>query len=359
MPSTTHQILLLLVCLLAFFSSRASCESVTVDPWYFSERMNLYELLLNHTDIPAVYNNQSDNILWGLPLQFAWQNRSHRLFRNESSPSQGPNGDKRIRYDAWWASMNYYLSVIPFLGAAQSGILGDTNYTIVPPNSEYSELFCTTFEGCPEVLMTKWLNFFNLVIQLQASPTTSKSDLELAQRTLWVAHVESVETASPLFMSALDSMSKTETDFGSNWAIFVDFLAAATFPTNFEQIYSLEVMLPPRVLKWNDIPGLIPGFTVDQNRVLVALELLKQVQTRTNGFLLEFFKEAVKTPRGEKEAQYLIANAVQDPLILFKGAVVMIESAILAEIESAEHRHELKNLLAEIVKAAAQLNIQL
>jgi hypothetical protein len=321
---------------------------LTLDPWYFSERMSLYLRMLNSSQIPA-YSDLQDNLLWGLPLQFNWQNDSLRLPLNSSSPTL-PGGEKRIRYDSWWASMNYYLSVIPFLAAVESDLFGaNFTVTIVPPSSPaFQGLFCYSFSGCDSTLMAKWLTFFQLVSQLQSQPSYNQSDVAILQATLWKAHVESIDTAVSLFPSDLNLFSKSERDFGNNWALFVEFLAAATYPTSYTNISYLQPILPPRILEWYDVPGLIPDFTVDQNRVLVYLEILQQVQTRTNGFLLNFFKEAVKTPQGEAEAQYLISNAVQHPEIIIKGIIVLIENAIIAEKDGAK-RAQLNNLLDAVL----------
>eukprot|EP01101_Sappina_pedata_P006273 TRINITY_DN3081_c0_g1_i3.p1 TRINITY_DN3081_c0_g1~~TRINITY_DN3081_c0_g1_i3.p1 ORF type:complete len:139 (+),score=13.10 TRINITY_DN3081_c0_g1_i3:28-417(+) len=88
MPSTIHQILFLVVCLLAFSSYASSAASTTVNynPWYFSERLAMYQLLLDRTTIPTLHT-PSGNPLWGLPIQFDWQNESGRLPKDSPSTS--------------------------------------------------------------------------------------------------------------------------------------------------------------------------------------------------------------------------------------------------------------------------------
>lgn len=62
--------------------------------------------------------------------------------------------------------MNYYLSVIPFLAAVQTGVIGDgvIKITVQGP-AEGAEDYCTNFTDCaakhPD-LMSKWETFFNV-----------------------------------------------------------------------------------------------------------------------------------------------------------------------------------------------------
>jgi hypothetical protein len=92
----------------------------------------------------------ASNIRFGLAAQFGWQFDSNRLFSN---------GSKQISVDSWWASFNYYLSVIPFLAAVDTGIIRQGSFQIVQ-----RDIFCSNSEQCfiqvPEA-MTKWCIFFS------------------------------------------------------------------------------------------------------------------------------------------------------------------------------------------------------
>eukprot|EP01101_Sappina_pedata_P006271 TRINITY_DN3081_c0_g1_i1.p1 TRINITY_DN3081_c0_g1~~TRINITY_DN3081_c0_g1_i1.p1 ORF type:complete len:368 (+),score=147.08 TRINITY_DN3081_c0_g1_i1:28-1104(+) len=348
MPSTIHQILFLVVCLLAFSSYASSAASTTVNynPWYFSERLAMYQLLLDRTTIPTLHT-PSGNPLWGLPIQFDWQNESGRLPKDSSSTSHPLTGEKKIRYDSWWASMNYYLAVIPFLGAAQSGILGNTQYVIAPPSSAYSNLFCTTYNTCPQALMAKWVQYFNLVAQLRSSQSTNPDDLLNLQAVLWDAHIVSIETAFALFEPALPNLVLPERRFGKNWSLFVDFIAAANFPTSYDGIIFLTPLLPHRSLLWFDVPGFILDMNANQNRALVFLQILYDLQNASGGFLLTFFRQANTTPAAQADSRELLANAIQNPVIIFGGVITLIQNALLASIPGSQRHVELTGLLAQ------------
>ena len=131
----------------------ALLEDSTVDPWIYSQRLFLYETILNNTNINLYNNNNESNILWGLPLQFTWQMSSGRLFVN--------NQTKRLSGNGWWACMNYYLSVIPYIYAAEVGIVPKVN--ILPPIDNDPSKFCLNSVNCSTTLGEKWTNFYNLL----------------------------------------------------------------------------------------------------------------------------------------------------------------------------------------------------
>ena len=108
---------------------------------------------------------------------------------------------------SWWADMNYYLSVIPFLGALKSGIIDPVPYQVMilkPVNAtkEHGNKFCDSITDCttrfPE-LMFRWTEFFQLMkkkvrsLRQQMSLTPSpRQDLTLSH--LWAGHTKSIET---------------------------------------------------------------------------------------------------------------------------------------------------------------------
>lgn len=63
---------------------------------------------------------------------------------------------------------NYFLSVIPFLAAVDSGILGITSdqFTILPPPQDQSK-FCYSVSDCKELVgdtMDSWIAFFEVLL---------------------------------------------------------------------------------------------------------------------------------------------------------------------------------------------------
>lgn len=74
------------------------------------------------------------------------------------------------------AGVNYHLSVIPFLAAVQTGVIGDgvIKITVQGP-SEGAEDYCTSFSDCsakyPD-LMSKWETFFKVKKKLLLHSST-------------------------------------------------------------------------------------------------------------------------------------------------------------------------------------------
>lgn len=62
--------------------------------------------------------------------------------------------------------MNYYLSVVPFIGAMNSGMLPNT--TILPPSDNSPSKFCLSPSDCNSTLLAKWTYYFTTIQNLQA-----------------------------------------------------------------------------------------------------------------------------------------------------------------------------------------------
>jgi hypothetical protein len=90
------------------------------------------------------------SIVWGLPLQHGWQYSSGRLETDANSTS--------INIKAWWADMNYYLSVIPYFGAYEAGFAPK----IVLATHTDDERFCSSPSACRDVIKP-WSDFFILL----------------------------------------------------------------------------------------------------------------------------------------------------------------------------------------------------
>ena len=84
----------------------------------------MYKMLLEKTrGVMAPYGrSDTGNVMWGLPKQLGWQYRTGRLGRFGGEP-ENPEDNKPffISATSWWAAMNYYLAVIPFMGAVKAG----------------------------------------------------------------------------------------------------------------------------------------------------------------------------------------------------------------------------------------------
>ncbi|KAF7253666.1 hypothetical protein EYD10_00580 [Varanus komodoensis] len=193
-----------------------------------------------------------------------------------------------ISVQSWWACMNYYLAVIPFLGALDSGILGELPYEIeiLPPDGHRAD-FCHSIAECraqaPNV-MSAWRDFFKY--QMSAAQNSDISAPHLlseddALKHMWEAHVYSIVFALPKFQNRLPFLSSSESSFGVAWATAVHFIAATRFPTDQNTTNHFQTGLPPRMLQEGDKAPFIPDFTPVQNRMVYMIETLHKANEKS------------------------------------------------------------------------------
>lgn len=292
--------------------------SLALDPWILDERLSLYGTLLNSTD--AHWQDSASNVLWGLPLQLEWQNRSGRLSL--------PNGTTlgAISDQSWWACMNYYLSVVPYLGATQAQLVAPlTNLT--SPSSADPGKFCVGTNGTLECApaIQAWSAVFSAIA---SSSVETNSSLQLPcyedplLAVYWTAHTTSLHEALPLFTAELQLMSKEEQRMGLGWANFVEMLASSLFDPAYDEVFSMQQYLPPRVLTDSDHPPFIANFSRETNELLLVLDTLAD-----GGGFYEFtladWKRAMNTSSSCRcLGRQLIQYTLQDPL---RGAEIALE----------------------------------
>ncbi|XP_035179103.1 protein LEG1 homolog [Oxyura jamaicensis] len=294
-------------------------NKIVIDPWNYRERLGVYKSLLNSS---AKYftnfgSQNLGNILWGLPLQHGWQFRTGRLADPSSVTSCGyEDGDLCISARSWWSCMNYYLAVIPFLGAVEAGLFREVPYEIeLLPPEERRDDFCYSVADCrsrtPE-LMDKWKAYFEYLLsteQKAMGPATFSSlILDDALHYMWKAHVASIAYALPKFQDSLRYLSDPEANFGEDWANAVDFIAATHFSTDLQTTNNFQAFLPQRMLVEGDVLPSISGFSPQQNRVLLSLRALHKANQLTGGLLLKLWKKAMSTEAGRKIGRKLIED---------------------------------------------------
>ena len=207
-----------------------STGAFMVNAWDYLQRMSLYKFLIenvNHcawageehaTSSEQMYH--PGNILWGLPLQHGWQFSSGRLFLD-------PETSTTININSWWADINYYLSVLPYLAAAEYGIAPRISLLLNPNR----QLFCGNVEDCPDDI-APWLEYWKLVNDTGTScpdhkigsyPVVNRADFNLSSTMetllsgLWDAHLHSINVALPKFDAQLGLLSEPEAKFGRSW----------------------------------------------------------------------------------------------------------------------------------------------
>lgn len=171
-----------------------------IDPWKYTQRLGIYKIMIIKTEdyFKQWGFNNTGNLLWGLPLQFGWQMTSQRLHVQAHPLAESfQDGSQEINPESWWADMNYYLSVIPFLGAVTAGVVPKTNYPFVlllPKNVtiKLRHKFCTSVTQCesrfPD-LMAKWTMFFS---QLTSESNDGHVQMDKVVGLLWDAHTTSI-----------------------------------------------------------------------------------------------------------------------------------------------------------------------
>nr|XP_004651279.1 protein LEG1 homolog [Jaculus jaculus] len=294
-----------------FSDYRVENGKYIIDPWIFTERMGAYRILLNQTapyfEKYAPENEQ--NILWGLPLQHGWQYSSGRLVDPTGRTDCGYESRDHlcISVDSWWADINYFLSMLPFLAAVDSGIMGISSeqITLLPPPKDQTK-FCYDVAGCwstfPDI-MEKWTAFF----QYMQSPS---SDFDGLLNHLWVAHTSSLKYPVTIFEDRYAYYVNPEADFEKNWAVAVNYLAAAQLPTTLTRSHSLQKGLASRMLLSTDKAPFIADFTPLQNSVLVALSSLGDTDRLTGSLSLAAWKISMKTEAARKFFLQLLENYV-------------------------------------------------
>ncbi|NXS53795.1 LEG1H protein, partial [Brachypteracias leptosomus] len=297
-------------------------NKIVINPWNYQERMGMYKNLLNSSaKYFASFGSQNfGNILWGLPLQHGWQFRTGRLADPSKVTSCGyEDGDLLcISVRSWWACMNYYLAVIPFLGAVDAGLFGKLQYEIeILPPEEQRDDFCYSVADCrsrmPE-LMDDWKAYFevnNFTLFFPIFPATFSSfKLDDALNLLWSTHVTSIAYALPKFQDSLKYLSGPEASFGEDWANGVDFIAATHFSTDLPTTNKFQTFLPQRMLVEGDVLPFINDFSPQQNRVLLSLSALHKGNELTGGLLLKLWQKAMSTEAGRKMGRKLIEDLV-------------------------------------------------
>ncbi|XP_217725.3 protein LEG1 homolog [Rattus norvegicus] len=267
-----------------------------INPWVLTDRMGMYRILLNETATYfARYGPENEqNLLWGLPLQFGWQYQTGRLADPTGMTDCGKELEESlcVSVNSWWADVNYYLSVLPFLAAVDSGMTGlSPNQIMILPPLKDQMRFCYNVSDCRSALpktMDKWRDFFQYM-QLPSS------DFDGLLKKLWDAHTSSLEYPTRAFVDRYDFYSDQEANFGENWAIVVYYLGAARLPTTLNRSHSFQRGLPTRVLDDTDITPFIPDFTPLQNKVLVTLKLFGNTDRLSGSLSLTIWESLMST----------------------------------------------------------------
>ena len=168
-----------------------------------------------------------------------------------------------ISVNSWWANMNYYLSVLPFLGAKKAGYMAYWKHHLVirkpQQASALTKYYCTSVAECNIITrdaLKKWEKFFRYLKQISSfqnvlctTKTEEVSDskrnpvLDEILKLMWDGHVASIDSGLGYFQHLLPLMSKKESMFGVGWAALVHFLGASRWNTNYNITLFFQVSL--------------------------------------------------------------------------------------------------------------------
>jgi hypothetical protein len=284
------------------FRTIFNSESRLIDPWLYLDRLGLYKILIITTTplMPFCSSSNISNILFGLPSQFGWQFDSNRLFSN---------GTKQVSTNSWWASANYYLSVIPFLAAVDVGIIRQGSFQIIQRGN-----FCSNSDECfrqvPEA-MTQWRLFFSNISQPNYCKNDNIDDRIIDKcylAPMWSAHLASIEHALPLIASKVPLLpSINEQRFGLGWANLVDFIGRSRKNTNLVETNKYQdEFFPKRMLTNDDQPPHCPDLPKTVNQ---ALEFLFSIRPEWYPELIKLWKRPTCNYESRQDAQRVLETA--------------------------------------------------
>ncbi|KAG7461023.1 hypothetical protein MATL_G00205150 [Megalops atlanticus] len=305
-------------------------DVIVINPWNYLQRMSLYKLTLQATDMymTSMGENATENPLWGLPLQLAWKLKSGRLVDPSGVTTCGKEtGDPMcISPKSWWACVNYYLSVIPFLAAVETGIVGQGLKIQIQAPSEASEDYCVSFSDCtskhPE-MMSKWKTFFLALKNLSSAdiPQFEKKDQILG--FMWEAQQASMHTGSKC-KERLKHYSTLEVTFSRSWTKSVDYVAATRLHSNMERSKLFTSPLPSRILREGDKPPNAPGLSSEENHTLSVFTWMDSMNTLLGGTLVQMWQSAMCSERTREKGQALLQDLVLDPKFVFSGLLTIL-----------------------------------
>jgi hypothetical protein len=214
------------------------------DPGSVTDRLGLYRLLIergNPGDALGAHDERSP--LWGYASQLAWQHRSGRL---------GDGGD-RIAPASWWGACNYALCVVPYLAAAELGVVPRLRGPAAP--------------AWYEAALPRWRDALALLVAARPG-----DDLEPARLAIWGAHVDSIDRAVRAHAAEFATLPPTEQRFARGWVRMVELFGAAAWPTDLVELTADEpAALPGRVLADDAAVAALPAAERRTARMVIGL----------------------------------------------------------------------------------------
>lgn len=291
---------------------------LTPDPWNFLHRMSLYRLMITATDpfMGSMGTSATDSPLWGLPLQLGWMLTSGRLADPTGTTTCGlQTGDAMcISTQSWWGCVNYFVSALPFLSAAQQGFMG-AGVQVQMQVPEGVMDYCTTYADCsasyPDA-MSKWDAFFQGLKSAAESPLPDDEKKDALLGLYWEAQMAS--TNAPAACNTRQShYPSTEVSFANNWLNSAEYVAAAHFHSNLEKSVMFMTPLPGRVLKADDSVPNIPDLSQEENHTLYIFSWMNNMNSLLGGTLVRLWKKAMCSVSTREKGREMLKQLMLNP----------------------------------------------
>ncbi|XP_073673193.1 protein leg1a-like [Garra rufa] len=296
---------------------------IQIKPWDYLHRMALYKLLINSTDpyMRSMGPGEKESPLWSLPMQLGWKLRSGRL----TDPTPGSSSTCGLESSepvcispqSWYACMNYYLSVLPFLAAVQTGVVGKGELQLnIQVPEDVAQDYCSSYTDCstkhPDA-MTKWESFFQSLQQISQSDEADVIKKDKILGLLWAAEEESLQTGSLACSERQKLYSAPEVKFAQGWLSSAAYVAAAHFHANIEKSEKFMAPLPSRVLQESDKPPHIADLSAEENHALYIFGWMHSMNQLLSGSLVNLWRSAMCSLQAREKGQGLLHDLVLDP----------------------------------------------
>nr|XP_061806426.1 protein LEG1 homolog [Nerophis lumbriciformis] len=328
------------------------------NPWNFVHRMGFYRLLIAATDpyMGSMGTGATESPLWGLPLQFGWMQTSGRLADPTGATTCGlPTGDLTcISPQSWWGCVNHFVSVLPFLSAAQQGLFGpgvQLHDTHVEPfrqrdvidvcfvffekdvlilhlsvthisrlfcnhaGPEGSEGYCTNYADCTTSyadVMAKWDAFFQASRPPRNPPCLDNEKKDAILGLYWAAHMASLHEGQKLSIQQ-SHYSGPEVNFASSWLNSAEYVSAANFQSSLDKSIMFLTPLPGRVLKDGDSAPNIADLSQEENHTLSVFSWMKSMDTILLGSLSGMWRSAMCSVTTREKGREMLEQLLLNP----------------------------------------------
>lgn len=263
-------------------------ERGVCDPQDTRHRMAMYRLLIERSNQRGAFGERDALCpFWGYASQLAWQERSGRL---------SARGGGAIDPDSWWGVCNYALSVVPYLAAAEVGVVPAVRL-------EHA--------GRPAPVPRHYqraLGFWRDAL-FAAARLRRGDDLEPVRFAVWHAHLDSIETAVRTSRRAFRALAPAEQRFARGWVRTVELFGAAALRTDLEKIAEHQGgALPPRLLRDEHARHEFPGMSRAERRtVRIAFNLADRPAWRW-AMEIRVWRRMMRTREARDQAEVILGG---------------------------------------------------